>query len=68
MGNFFNNDILVQIVTITQYSGICLLIVFFTIGTCMKKYLRERSSWISNMSKVQSYKQIHKNSEDFEDV
>ncbi len=68
MGFFLKNDILIQIVTFTQYSGICILFIFLTIGTCMKKYLRERSSWINNMSKVQSYKQIHKKSEDFEDV
>lgn len=68
MDFYFKNDILIQIVTFIQYSGICILLIFLTIGTCMKKYLRERSSWINNMSKVQSYKQIHKNSEDFEDV
>ena len=65
---FFKNDILVQIVTIIQYCVICLLFIFFTIRTCIKNYIKERSEWINNMSKVQSYKQIHKNSEDYENV
>ena len=68
MRKFLNNDILVQIVTIIQYCGICLLFIFFTIRTCIKNYIKERSEWINNMSKVQSYKQLYKNSEDFEDV
>ena len=67
MVDLLKNDILIQIVTFTQYTGICALFIFLIIGTCMKKYLRERSSWIKNMSKIQSYKQIHKNSEEFED-
>lgn len=67
MENLFENDILIQLVTFTQYSGICALFIFLIIGTCMKKYLRERALWIHNMRKVQSYKQLHKSSEDFED-
>ncbi len=65
---FFKNDILIQFVTIIQYCGICLLFIFFTIRTCIKNYIKERHDWINNMTKVQSYKQIHKNSEDYENV
>lgn len=67
MESLLKNNILIQIFTITQYTGICALFTFVIIGTCMKKYLNERNNWINTMSKIQSYKQIHKNSEDFED-
>ena len=67
MRKFLNNDILVQIVTIIQYCGICLLFIFLQLEH-VKNYIKERSEWINNMSKVQSYKQLYKNSEDFEDV
>jgi len=67
MQNLLKNDYLIQIVTITQYTGICALIIFVIIGTCIKKYFRERNNWINTMRKIKSFKQIHKNSEDLED-
>ena len=71
MRKFLNNDILVQIVTIIQYCGICLLFIFFTIRTCIKNYIKERSEWINNMSKhnlISSYIKIVKTSKMFKTI